>query len=97
MVYSNYLQVDVIVNTTNQVLDLKVGSVSGSLLEFGCFDLQREATENYPDGIIDKVAFTSGHKLNCQMVLHIALEKWKEKESNGKNILVGMVINIVHT
>ncbi|KAL4222862.1 Poly (ADP-ribose) polymerase [Mactra antiquata] len=81
-------KVDVMVNTTNKSLDLKVGSVSGAILEFGQQDIQHEAYAKYREGITDDIAQTKGHKLNCQMVLHLALAKWVEsKYSNDEKVM----------
>ncbi|XP_060603250.1 uncharacterized protein LOC132756248 isoform X2 [Ruditapes philippinarum] len=74
---------DVIVNTTSRDLDLTNGKVSSTLLKAAGQGIQRECWDRYPRGIsISKheVAVTGGHKLHCEKVFHIALDRYIPKQ-----------------
>jgi O-acetyl-ADP-ribose deacetylase (regulator of RNase III) len=71
------LQADVIVNTTQQDLDLRSGSVSAAILAKAGKGLQDECRVNYPNGLsVGQVASSSPHGLRCKTVFHIALPQW---------------------
>ncbi|XP_045188998.2 protein mono-ADP-ribosyltransferase PARP14-like isoform X2 [Mercenaria mercenaria] len=74
-------KVDVIVNTTSKKLDLRNGAVSQTLLKTAGKELQDEVYAKYPKGLegID-VAVTTGHKLNCEFVIHTALSNFNDKK-----------------
>ncbi|KAJ8320637.1 hypothetical protein KUTeg_002224 [Tegillarca granosa] len=72
-------KVDVIVNTTEKDLNLKVGAVSSTLLKIGGKSLQDECSAKYPNGIIPgEIAETSGGSLQCSKVLHGSLPNWDD-------------------
>ncbi|XP_071137975.1 protein mono-ADP-ribosyltransferase PARP14-like [Mytilus edulis] len=80
------MDIDAIVNTTSQDLNLSAGLVSQSLLRAGGSGLQDECNHKYPRGINSgEVAVTKGGNLKCKIVLHGCLEPWR---SDGSTIKV---------
>ncbi|XP_053390662.1 protein mono-ADP-ribosyltransferase PARP14-like [Mercenaria mercenaria] len=77
-------RVDVIVNTASRNLDLSQGAVSKSILTAGGVGLKKEIATKYPKGISGtNVAITSGHKLNCSILIHIALDQFDANNVTG--------------
>jgi len=71
------LQVDAIVNSTNQQLKLDTGLVSKAILNKGGKKIQQECQQKAPNGIDSgEVVVTSGGKLGCKFVIHGACCKW---------------------
>ncbi|XP_060080184.1 uncharacterized protein LOC132559570 [Ylistrum balloti] len=72
-------KVDVLVNTTNQRLDLDIGFVSKTILKMGGNRIQRECNTTYKDGIcIGDVAVTSAGKFQrVRNIFHVVLPSWK--------------------
>lgn len=86
------LKVDVIVNSSNLALFLAHGGMSGNLLEAAGANLQAECSQKYPNGIdFGSIAVTSGHKLSCKAVYHIALPPWDYKVECPLKILQSTV------
>lgn len=74
----NYLQADVLVNSTNSNLDLCIGKTSKCILEAAGPGLQRICKTKYPDGIVKgQVAVTSAENLrdHYQAIFHGVLPK----------------------
>lgn len=69
-----FLQVDVIVNSTNTALDLKKGFVSSLILKEGGQELQDEVKKMYGLGIgYGKIATTPFKSTASQTIFHGAL------------------------
>ncbi|XP_025094887.1 poly [ADP-ribose] polymerase 14-like isoform X2 [Pomacea canaliculata] len=74
--------VDVIVNSTSQDLNLSAGAISSSILSAAGPNLQKECSLMYPQGIPSgEIACTPSFNLACKAVFHIALCKWGDKAS----------------
>ncbi|XP_063405420.1 protein mono-ADP-ribosyltransferase PARP14-like [Mytilus trossulus] len=79
------MQVDVIVNTTSQDLQLnQSGAVSASLLKHGGNSILQECQDQYggTNLAFGDIAVTSGGLLNCQYIFHGALPQWKRDGSS---------------
>ena len=71
------LQVDVILNSSNDQLDLDQGAVSKSLLKVAGLAMQKEIKTKYPNGIRPgEIAETKGYKLKAEHVFHSCLSSW---------------------
>ena len=71
-------QVDVIVNSTSADLQLDKGALSKALSHAGGGQIQQACSHNYPNGItVGDVAVTTGGKLKCKEVFHIALKQYR--------------------
>ncbi|XP_029655809.1 protein mono-ADP-ribosyltransferase PARP14-like, partial [Octopus sinensis] len=78
------VSVDVIVNSTNEHLQLDSGSISKSILNAAGPQIQAECNRKYPQGIsTSKIAITEGYNLNCENVIHLALPPWDENSSDS--------------
>ncbi|XP_036355059.1 protein mono-ADP-ribosyltransferase PARP14-like isoform X1 [Octopus sinensis] len=76
--------VDVIVNSTNEHLQLDSGSISKFILNAAGPQIQAECNRKYPQGIsTSKIAITEGYNLNCENVIHLALPPWDENSSDS--------------
>ncbi|XP_036364557.1 protein mono-ADP-ribosyltransferase PARP14-like [Octopus sinensis] len=75
--------VDVIVNSTNERLQLNKGSISNSILNAAGSQIQYECNQRYPQGIsTSKIAITKGYNLKCKNVFHLVLPLWDENSSD---------------
>lgn len=78
---------DVIVNSTNRDLDLKVGAISRTLLKAGGDALAQECKIKYPDGIkLGEVAVTSGGAMKCKALFHGLLVKWDGGQGHAERV-----------
>ena len=83
----HYLQADVIVNTTNLSLDLRIGTVSRSLIKEGGDIIMQELKRKYPDGIqVGKIARSSGGNLQCKEIYHGVLNKWDQGQGVAERV-----------
>lgn len=74
------LQADVIVSTVHPCLDMKIGTMSQSVLQSGGESLQKELTmylQTNGRAQMGKVVCTSGGDLQCQHVYHLSLPMWQ--------------------
>ena len=63
--------------------------MSSSLLKAAGKQLQDEVTAKYPNGLLDgQVAVSSGHNLQCRMVVHGSLPNWKEGDATSIQVSV---------
>ncbi|XP_052770411.1 protein mono-ADP-ribosyltransferase PARP14-like isoform X1 [Mya arenaria] len=92
-----YQKVDVIVNATNQKLDMSVGVVSQQLLKVAGAELQTECTRKYPNGIkFGKVAkTTSGKMKHCKAIIHGTLPRWTT--DNAQKVLENLMTECLKT
>ncbi|XP_052771969.1 protein mono-ADP-ribosyltransferase PARP14-like [Mya arenaria] len=69
---------DVLVNSTNKYLDMRVGRVSRQLLAAAGQDVQDECAKNYTEGIsYGQVAVTTAGQLRtCKVIFHGMLPSW---------------------
>ncbi|CAI9714785.1 Hypothetical predicted protein [Octopus vulgaris] len=75
--------VDVIINSTNKILQLNDGSISKFILNAAGPQIQAECNQKYPQGIsTSEIAITKGYNLNCENVFHLALPPWDENSSD---------------
>ncbi|XP_036364589.1 protein mono-ADP-ribosyltransferase PARP14-like isoform X2 [Octopus sinensis] len=75
---------DVIVNSTNKILQLNDGSLSKSILNAAGPEIQYECNQKYPRGIsTSTIAITKGHDLKCKNVFHLTLPEWDENSSDS--------------
>ncbi|CAI9714780.1 Hypothetical predicted protein [Octopus vulgaris] len=75
--------VDVIVNSTNERLQLNKGSISNSILNAAGSQIQDECNQRYPQGIsTSTIAITKGYNLKCENVFHLVLPPWDEYSSD---------------
>ena len=74
------LQVDAYINSTNPDLNLSRGSLSRQILQLAGQSLQDECNEYAPLSA-GQVAVTSAKNMLCQLLLHVALPKYKSKGS----------------
>ncbi|XP_029656236.1 protein mono-ADP-ribosyltransferase PARP14-like [Octopus sinensis] len=73
------VSVDVIVNSTNEHLQLDKGSISKFILNAAGPQIQSECNQKYPQGIsASEIAITKGYNLKCKNVFHLALRFWNE-------------------
>ena len=71
------VQVNAIVNTTADNLDLNNGAVSKSLLMAAGQELQNEVKAKHPDKLkFGEIVKTKGHNLACDLVMHTALPNY---------------------
>lgn len=63
--------VDCIVNSTNEILDLTKGGVSRSILKKGDFLLQDELNRKRPNMMRKKLVMTNAPNLKCKRIMHI--------------------------
>ncbi|XP_036364551.1 protein mono-ADP-ribosyltransferase PARP15 isoform X7 [Octopus sinensis] len=76
--------VDVIINSTNKILQLNDGSISKFILNAAGPEIQYECNQKYPQGIsTSEIAITKGYDLKCKKVFHLALPSWDEYSSNS--------------
>ncbi|XP_029658392.1 protein mono-ADP-ribosyltransferase PARP14-like [Octopus sinensis] len=76
--------VDVIVNSTNEHLQLDSGAISKLILNAAGPQIQRECNRKYPQGIsIYEIAVTKGYNLKCKNVFHLVLPPWDENFSHS--------------
>ncbi|XP_029635758.1 protein mono-ADP-ribosyltransferase PARP14-like isoform X2 [Octopus sinensis] len=76
--------VDVIVNSSNEELQLDSGAVSKSILNAACLEIQDECNQKYPRGIsTSEIAITKGYCLKCKNVFHLALRSWDKNSSDS--------------
>ncbi|XP_053377233.1 protein mono-ADP-ribosyltransferase PARP14-like isoform X2 [Mercenaria mercenaria] len=84
--------VDVIVNSTNKDLDLKIGAISRTLLKAGGDMLDQECKTKYPDGIKSgEVAVTSGGAMKCKELYHGLLAKWDGGQGHAERVMENFV------
>ncbi|KAK3600831.1 hypothetical protein CHS0354_014191, partial [Potamilus streckersoni] len=70
-------RVDIIVNSTNEKLNLRIGAISKSIIECGGDTIQRECLQHYPNGISPgQVVVTGGGNLSCMNVYHGCLRAY---------------------
>ena len=82
------LQVDVIVNSTNTNLDLKVGTLSRSLLKVGGETILQELQRKYSDGIkLGEIAVSTGGNLLCNEIFHGVLVKWDKGQGTAEKVI----------
>jgi len=87
------VQVDVIVNTVAQDLDLSQGAVSSSLLAVAGPGIQQECRTQVPAGQrlgVGTIIRTSGHQLRCKDVLHGPCIKWDAGAGNCEQVTVSI-------
>ncbi|CAC5399477.1 unnamed protein product [Mytilus coruscus] len=92
------MQVDVIVNTTSQDLQLdRSGAVSASLLKHGGKSILQEC-QRYKGTILDfgAIAVTTGGLLKCKSIFHGALPEWK-RDGSSLQILNAFINNCMVT
>ncbi|XP_046373440.2 protein mono-ADP-ribosyltransferase PARP14-like isoform X2 [Haliotis rufescens] len=78
-------EADVIVNTTNEKLDLSAGPLTKSLVGVGGAILQTQCKKLYPHGIKEgEVAKTGPGNLRCTELYHCCLPEWKSDKYTGK-------------
>ncbi|XP_036364784.1 protein mono-ADP-ribosyltransferase PARP14-like [Octopus sinensis] len=76
--------VDVIVNSTNEHLQLDSGAISKFILHNAGPEIQDECSQRYPQGIsMSEIAVTKGYNLKCDNVFHLALPAWDENSSHS--------------
>ncbi|XP_036364520.1 protein mono-ADP-ribosyltransferase PARP14-like [Octopus sinensis] len=76
--------VDVIVNSTNEELQLDSGAISKYILFAAGPQIQDECSQKYPQGIsTSKISITKGYNLKCKNVFHLALPPWDENSSDS--------------
>ncbi|XP_036364571.1 protein mono-ADP-ribosyltransferase PARP14-like isoform X2 [Octopus sinensis] len=76
--------VDVIVNSTNEELQLDSGAISKYILFAAGPQIQDECSQKYPRGIsTSEIAITKGYNLKCKNVFHLALPSWDEYSSDS--------------
>ncbi|KAH3836593.1 E3 ubiquitin-protein ligase MYCBP2-like isoform X2 [Dreissena polymorpha] len=85
---------DVLVNSVNQMLMLKSGKTSGSILREAGPDIQKECARKYPNGIaFGDIAVTKAYKLQCKSVYHVAMPAWDTPFLDPHQILCQTVCN----
>ncbi|XP_036357980.1 protein mono-ADP-ribosyltransferase PARP14-like [Octopus sinensis] len=78
------VSVDVIVNSTNEHLQLDSGSISKFILNAAGPQIQAECNRKYPQGISTfEIAITEGYNLKCKNVIHLVLPPWDENSSDS--------------
>ncbi|CAG2228086.1 PARP10_14_15 [Mytilus edulis] len=93
------MQVDVIVNTTSQDLQLdQSGAVSASLLKHGGKSILQECQRQHRGTLLDfgAIAVTTGGSLKCKFIFHGALPEWK-RDGSSLQILSKFIINCMVT
>ena len=74
-------------NSTNTSLDLKVGTLSRSLLKVGGETILQELQQKYPDGITPgKIAVSAGGNLSCKEIYHGVLFKWDKGQGQAEKV-----------
>ncbi|CAI9714773.1 Hypothetical predicted protein [Octopus vulgaris] len=87
--------VDVIVNSSNEELQLDKGSISKLILNTAGPEIQNECYQKYPQGIsTSKIAVTKGYNLKCKNVFHLALPPWDE---NSPDSILANLTQIITT
>ncbi|KAK3600832.1 hypothetical protein CHS0354_014193 [Potamilus streckersoni] len=87
-------RVDVIVNSTNQKLDLSIGAVSKAILKYGGDNIQKECLQQYPNGINPgKIVVTSGGNLSSKKVYHGYLKAYDHGKSKSLKLMRTFVKN----
>ncbi|XP_023932230.1 poly [ADP-ribose] polymerase 14-like isoform X2 [Lingula anatina] len=91
-------QVDVIVNTTHQSLNLSNGAVSKSILMTAGPQIQQECSNKYPGGVrFGDVAPTRGYgRLQCKMVYHGACCNYDGGKGQSEQILRQFIQNCLN-
>ncbi|XP_046555389.1 protein mono-ADP-ribosyltransferase PARP14-like [Haliotis rubra] len=76
---------DVIVNSTNEKLELSSGPLTKSLIRFGGSSIQGQCKMLYPHGINEgDVVRTGPGNLRCKELYHCCLPKWKSGHDTDK-------------
>ncbi|XP_029644913.1 protein mono-ADP-ribosyltransferase PARP14-like [Octopus sinensis] len=89
------VSVDVIVNSTNEHLQLDSGAISKLILNAAGPQIQRECNRKYPQGIsIYEIAVTKGYNLKCENVFHLVLPPWDETFSHSILVNLTQIITI---
>ncbi|XP_048244604.1 protein mono-ADP-ribosyltransferase PARP14-like isoform X2 [Haliotis rufescens] len=84
-------QVDVIVNSTSNGLDLNNGAVSKSILQRAGMVIQNECSQKYPSGVHPGCfAISSGGMLSCRQIYHTCLPSWTQ-DANGQQVLQDLI------
>ncbi|KAK3598155.1 hypothetical protein CHS0354_013664 [Potamilus streckersoni] len=87
-------RVDVIVNSTNQKLDLRIGAISKSIIKYGGDTIQRECLQHYPNGISPgQVVVTGGGNLSCMNVYHGCLRAYDGGKGKSLKLMKTFVKN----
>ncbi|CAE1270020.1 PARP10_14_15 [Acanthosepion pharaonis] len=79
--FLNKIKCNVIVNSTNNSLDLSSGAISKAILADAGPELQQECYRHSSISIYD-IAVTSGYNLPCDNVFHISLPHWSQSSVN---------------
>ncbi|XP_052234938.1 protein mono-ADP-ribosyltransferase PARP14-like isoform X2 [Dreissena polymorpha] len=84
---------DVLVNSTNQDLDLRLGTISKQLVAAAGEELIQECKQRYPNGIsLGKVAVTSAGQLKTsQRIFHGLLPPWDSGKGRSDTVLFQFV------
>jgi len=82
------LQADVLVNSTNQQLDLRVGMTSRQLLRAAGEDIQNQCATMYPDGLSwGQVAITqAGDIASSKLIFHGMLPAWDGGKGQSEQV-----------
>ncbi|XP_029643253.2 protein mono-ADP-ribosyltransferase PARP14-like [Octopus sinensis] len=87
--------VDVIVNSSNEELQLDKGFISKSILNAAGPEMQDECNQKYLRGIsASEIAVTKGYNLKCKNVFHLALPPWDE---NSPDSILANLTHIITT
>ncbi|XP_046838993.1 protein mono-ADP-ribosyltransferase PARP15-like [Xenia sp. Carnegie-2017] len=85
-------KVDVIVNSTNEKMDLNANPVGKALLKVAGNDILEEC-KKIGEIKVGGVVVTGGGKLNCKSVYHVCLSEWQQ--GDGAKVLRSIVKNCV--
>ena len=72
-------KVDVIVNTTNDKLDLNANPCGRALLKVGGQEL-KDACQQVGNLPVGKIAMTKPGKLDCKLVYHVNCAAWRDRQ-----------------
>ncbi|XP_053377235.1 protein mono-ADP-ribosyltransferase PARP14-like [Mercenaria mercenaria] len=89
---------DVIANSTNLQLDLRIGTLSRLLVKEGGQEIVSEIKEKYPNGImLGDIAETTGGNLKWKALFHGVLVKWDKGQGYADTVLRCFVQNCLFT
>ena len=87
-------QVDVVVNSSNPLLNLKMGRLSTEIMQAAGSKIQDECEKNYPAGIgFGQLAVTSGGNMRCKALFHGTIGSWDH--GHGYAETVSCFLNVV--
>jgi O-acetyl-ADP-ribose deacetylase (regulator of RNase III) len=88
-----YKQVDVIVNSTNSELNLRIGRLSKAIVKDGGDEIESKLEELYPNGILrGEIAESKAGNLKCKAIYHGVLVDWDNGQGHAEMVTIIFIV-----